>query len=88
MTEHLPIGTVVRLKSVEKKIMIYGHRQTSSTNGEEYSYVGCPYPEGYLAPEYNLAFNNHLIEEILFKGYYDTENEHFLNYLNAISKTN
>ncbi|GAB6621310.1 DUF4176 domain-containing protein [Bacillus cereus] len=39
-----------------------------------YDYIGCFYPEGYINPEY--------IEEIIFVGFIDEEEEAFVGLLN------
>uniref|UniRef100_UPI0023EE9FAB DUF4176 domain-containing protein n=1 Tax=Bacillus thuringiensis TaxID=1428 RepID=UPI0023EE9FAB len=36
-----------------------------------------PYPEGNITEDYNLFFNHHMIEEILYMGYVTNEG---LNY--------
>ena len=80
--ELLPIGSVVRLKNGEKRLMISGIKQTDSEgNGREYDYYGVLYPEGYLGGEYQYLFNHEDIEEIFFRGYEDEERPFFLEKL-------
>ena len=83
MRKYLPIGSIVRLKEGTKKIMIYGRRQTSSVNGEEYDYVACLYPEGRISDEYTYSFDESLIEELIFTGYTDEDDVEFCEYLNS-----
>ena len=50
----LPIGSVVRFKSWEQLVMIYGRKQMDSKTKEEWDYVACYYPIGNISTEYNL----------------------------------
>ena len=77
----LPIGSVVRLNGAEKRLMIFGIRQTNQTNGQEYDYIGVLYPEGNMGEEMRFLFDNSDIEEVLFTGYNDPEREEFLEQL-------
>ncbi|KUP09492.1 hypothetical protein Q75_00595 [Bacillus coahuilensis p1.1.43] len=71
----LPIGTVVKLTNVEKTIMIYGYDQIQVSTNTQYDYIGVPYPEGNISPDYNVFFNRNLIEEVIHKGYINDEYE-------------
>ena len=82
MKEYLPIGTVVRLKGGEKKLMIYGRKQLALDESGEYDYIACLYPEGNINDDYNFLFNNEDISEIVFKGYINEEENDFLKVLN------
>ncbi|BCE05185.1 DUF4176 domain-containing protein [Bacillus paralicheniformis] len=73
----LPIGTVVKIKSVRKPVMVYGRNQIQSSSQKKFDYVSVPYPEGNITEDYNLFFNHHMIEEILYMGYVTNEE---LNY--------
>jgi len=64
----LPIGTVVKLSNVEKTILIYGYDQIQVSTNTQYDYIGVPYPEGNISPDYNVFFNRNLIEEVLHNG--------------------
>ena len=77
----LPIGSVVRLKLEEKKIMIIGILQRLSNSDEVYDYVGIPYPEGFLGEDYQFVFNHSDIEEVFFSGYESEERDYFINNL-------
>lgn len=81
----LPIGSVVLLKNGEKKLMIFGIKQTS-TDGEDtdYDYIGVMYPEGYLGGEYQFLFNQKDIADVIFRGYEDAERTEFLAKLTAV----
>ena len=82
MKEYLPIGTVVLLKDGEKPIMIYGRKQIHMGTNNLYDYVACLYPEGNLNEEYTYLFNHDQVQEILFTGYINDDEEKFLKVLN------
>ena len=84
MKTYLPIGSVVILKEGTKKIMIYGRRQKSTESGIEYDYVACLYPEGNISQKYTFLFNEENIENVIFRGFSDAEDEAFLTALNKI----
>ena len=76
----LPIGTVVKLKSGDKEVMITSYcifpTNTEIVNGKEipakkkiYEYGGCPYPEGIVDSNLACAFNHDQIEKIYHLGY-------------------
>ncbi|WRP06344.1 DUF4176 domain-containing protein [Rossellomorea aquimaris] len=71
----LPIGTVVKLKQVEKSVMIYGYNQIQSSTNKQFDYIGVPYPEGNISPDYNVFFNRNLIEDALHNGYVTDEDK-------------
>lgn len=74
----LPIGSVVRLKKGNQKIMIINRGALFNKEGTigYFDYSACLYPYGQT--EQTVAFfNEEDIEEIYFKGYVD-ENEEIL----------
>ncbi|GGB58053.1 hypothetical protein GCM10011409_39450 [Lentibacillus populi] len=87
--ELLPNGTIVLLDGGNKKLMIYGRRQLlvddeQSSDEEEttmYDYLGVPYPEGYINPEYTYVFNHSDIVEVIFKGFLNEEEKEFQSIL-------
>ena len=80
MTEKLlPLGTIVYLKEATAKLMVVG-RGASFNDGEKQrfsDYVGVVYPNG-IDPEDALFFNREDIDEIVFEGYSDAEEERYL----------
>lgn len=83
----LPIGSIVRLKEGEKRLMIGGIKQFAvDGNGEEYDYFGVLYPEGHIGDEFQYLFNHEDIEEIIFRGYEDEERAAFLSRLASVYK--
>lgn len=82
-----PIGTVVRLKDGEKRLMITGVKQTNlDGDGEEYDYISVLYPEGHLGENFQYLFYHEDIEEVFFKGYEDEERNTFIQKLSEIYK--
>ncbi len=72
----LPIGTVVKLKNEKIKVMIIA-RMMTLTIGEEkfyYDYSGCMYPRGLVGNKV-ANFNEEDIEEVLFEGFVDDEEQ-------------
>lgn len=77
----LPIGSVVKLKGAEKFLMIFGVRQTDTSENREYDYIGVMYPEGNLGENLRFMFDHDDIEETVFKGYVNDELTEFLDKL-------
>lgn len=74
----LPNGSIVRLREGTKKLVIYGRKQTMMTDlPRSFDYIGCLYPEGYINPDYTYGFNHSDIEEVIFTGFIDEEEEKF-----------
>ncbi|MCG7314204.1 DUF4176 domain-containing protein [Priestia flexa] len=74
-TKLLPIGTVVKLRNVEKSVMIYGRFQKQASTGQTFDYVSVPYPEGNINEDYNLFFNRNMIESVQHVGMKSPEEE-------------
>ena len=87
--ELLPIGSVVRLKDGEKKLMIMGIKQSNmDENGKEYDYIGVFYPEGHLGTEFQYLFNHDDVDEIFFRGFEDPERVEFITKLSNLYQEN
>lgn len=84
--KYLPIGTVVKLKGITKRIMITGFCAIEDDNeGEIWDYSGCIYPEGFLSSNETCLFNHNQIEKICHLGLVDDEEEkEFKGKLNQI----
>ena len=82
MKEYLPIGSVVLLHNGTKKIMIYGRKQLSQNDNQEYDYVACLFPEGNINENYTFLFNQENIREVVFRGYENEEEQVFQKLLN------
>ncbi|HZW67281.1 MAG TPA: DUF4176 domain-containing protein [Pseudogracilibacillus sp.] len=74
----LSIGSIVYLKEGTNKIMILNRGPIINVNNEAsiFDYSGCLYPQG-LVPENVFYFNRENIDEIVFEGYADEEEERF-----------
>ena len=70
----LPIGTIVKLVDVEKKVMISGYCSIEFENEALlYDYEGVGYPEGTLLKNNTISFNSADIIEIIHEGYRDDD---------------
>ena len=65
----LPIGSVVRVKDGDFKLIVVGFYPES--DDRSYDYLGAPYPQGLLEFPNFLLFDYEQIDEVLFKGYID-----------------
>lgn len=68
----LPIGSVVRLQEGEKSLLIIGILQLDD-EGNEYDYIACLYPEGYIDADTFFLFNTEDIADVRFVGLVDAE---------------
>ena len=76
--KYLPIGTIIRLKKGQKKLMIVGFAQVYLKDKNEiYDYMGCVYPEGMINIKNFYFFNHKDIEEVFYEGYKDEEGKAF-----------
>ncbi|PEY41487.1 hypothetical protein CN354_06660 [Bacillus cereus] len=74
----LSIGSIVTLKEGTKKLMIFGRKQQMETDDvRKFDYIGCPYPEGYINPDFTYLFNHDDIQEVVSVGYTDQEERDF-----------
>ncbi|MEN1967638.1 DUF4176 domain-containing protein [Lentibacillus sp. N15] len=76
--EILPIGSVVRLKNGEVKLMILNRAPLYNKDGVigYFDYSACVYPAGKVE-EQVYFFNDENIEEVYFEGYKDEQEELF-----------
>ena len=88
VNELLPIGSIVLLEGVEKKLMIFGVGQTQLEENKDFDYIGVVYPEGNMGEGSQFLFNHSDIEEIVFRGYEDEERDNFLEMLNSYFEEN
>lgn len=79
--ELLPIGSVVLLKDGQKKVMIFGVKQTDNSDGKDYDYISVLYPEGNMGEGSQFLFNHSDIGQVFFRGYENEEREPFLENL-------
>ncbi|MBL3715972.1 DUF4176 domain-containing protein [Lactococcus garvieae] len=74
----LAIGSIVYLSDGNQKIMILNRGPVVEQNGEQviFDYTGALYPNG-LDPKQVYYFNDDDIDEVVFEGYKDEEEERF-----------
>lgn len=81
----LPIGSIVKVKNIEQRVMIIGVLQKGKAISEKtFDYVAVPYPEGLHDMRLNIGFDHNNIEEVVFRGYEDKERKAFLVVLEAL----
>ena len=78
LSKYLPIGTIVKLKTGKRKVMItgfclYDHDAAHTL----YDYCGCAYPEGMLSTNEVNLFNHGDIEKVFHMGVSDEEEKKF-----------
>lgn len=61
----LSIGTIVKVNSINKMVMIFGKNIVHLEQNKQYDYLGCIYPEGYIGDHANIFFNENSIEKII-----------------------
>lgn len=83
----LPLGTIVRLKGGEKRLMIIGRRQQDTVAERVFDYSGVPYPEGNVGPKSTFLFDNDAIEELVYYGFADEEEEAWVEKIHAIAES-
>ena len=80
--ELLPIGSVVLLNGGEKRVMVYGVKQSDDSKpGQEFDYIGVMYPEGNIGAQYQFLFNHADIKNVVFRGYEDDDRTSFIEKL-------
>lgn len=77
----LPIGSVVRLRDGNKRLMVCGRVQTDVATGKTYDYSACLYPEGMINSEEMYLFDNENIETLFFIGFQDEEEIAFRKFI-------
>ncbi|WP_317914604.1 DUF4176 domain-containing protein [Carnobacterium maltaromaticum] len=75
------LGTIVYLQEGTQKIMVVARGVVYNDETEEKEvytdYMGCAFPEG-IDPNNTLFFNHDNIDQVLFEGYDDDDNQRFL----------
>lgn len=89
MQNILPIGSIVRLKNGQEKLMILNRAPLFNNEGVlgYFEYSACIYPNGQTGQNV-FFFNEEDIEEVLFEGFKDADEETFCDTFNEkIEKT-
>lgn len=85
----LPIGSIVYLKEGTNKLMILNRGPIIELDGTKtlFDYSGCFYPQG-LVPENVFYFNHENIDEVVFEGFKDSEEDRFQKLFHEWQKEN
>lgn len=79
MKEALPIGSIVKMKTKEPdELMVIGYFPIDEATSSAYDYVGVLTPCGAIGTDSLYLFNEKDIENILFRGFLNSENENLL----------
>lgn len=88
MNKMLSIGSIVRLKGIGRKIMIFGYDQHSQSNPNmHFEYIGVVYPEGHIDSRLHLGFQHDDIVEVVYEGYQDEEYQNFINIMSGLRES-
>ena len=72
----LPIGSVVMVKGIKRKVLIFGYKQKRRGQNENvFDYIGVVYPEGHIDNRLHIGFNQENIEKVIFRGYEDEQRD-------------
>lgn len=82
MKVFLPMGSIVRLKGSNKKLMIIGRQQKRTDTNKIFDYLAIFYPIGTIDNNV-ILFNEEDIDELVFRGYCDIEEQEFVKFLNS-----
>lgn len=85
MKKILPIGSIVKLKNGEQKIMIICRLPLYNNSGTigYFDYSACIYPTGQTEQQV-FFFNEDDIDEVYFEGYRDEDEEKFCELLDSV----
>lgn len=84
MATLLPVGTILKLKGKEEKVMVAGYGG-SNLKDEVHDYVGIPTPMGVVDKNLMMVFNSEDVDSIAYLGYLDASTQ---VYINEFEKTN
>lgn len=85
--EALPIGSIVKIEGIGRKLMVFGYMQKNESVSERvYDYTGVVYPEGHIDSRLHIGFNHTDITDIYFNGYEDKEREEFVKVIQLFEK--
>jgi hypothetical protein len=74
----LPIGSIVYLNEGTSKLMILNRGPIIELDGQQkmFDYSACVYPQG-LVSDSVLYFNEENIDEVIFEGFKDSDEDRF-----------
>ena len=74
----LPLGSIVHLKEGTAKMLIMGRASLLANEGEKpmlFDYASVMYPIGFNGKEQIYYFNEEHIDQVLFTGFNDSDDE-------------
>jgi hypothetical protein len=76
----LPVGSVVRLKNGDMKLVIVGRGQLYDNDGTigYFDYAALAYPAGLVGEDEYAFFNDEDIAKVYFEGYRDASEKQFI----------
>ena len=74
--KYLPIGSVVKIKGSEKRVMIIGYLPMTKDD-KVFDYNACIYPEGLINVNQFIGFNHETIGKVEHMGMESLEQEKF-----------
>ncbi len=77
----LPIGSVVKVREMQRPMMIYGVIQKDIATDQVMDYISVLWPEGNGGAGTQFMFNHEDIEEVYFKGLNLIERDRFIDAL-------
>lgn len=69
----LPIGSVVQLKNMTKRVMIIGYGARKNDEDKMWDYIVCPFPFGIVDVQKTMVCNREDIDVLYAIGYQDSE---------------
>ncbi|MDR1782515.1 MAG: DUF4176 domain-containing protein [Bacilli bacterium] len=77
LKEYLPLGSIVKIEKDDKLVSLVIEQRMVQPKGKDYfiDYRGIPYPMGVFNDSMYVYFNAENIEEVVFVGYTDLEND-------------
>lgn len=88
-SELLPLGTVVKVKNVEKKAFIVGFLGKDSAAPEKtYDYICYTYPEGFMNRDFTIMLNREDVESVCYNGYVTSESQELGEKINEYINNN
>lgn len=81
--KNLPIGSVVILDGMSRKLMITGYKSKTKDDDTVYDYNGILFPEGLMENRYVL-FNDDDIAEVFYEGLKNEEYDKHINMINSL----
>lgn len=80
---YLPLGSLVIVKGGFRKTLVIARGLMTNIGDEQsfFDYGGCMYPEGLVGDQV-MYFNNEDIDQVVFEGYHDDENNIIVKNIN------